>query len=828
MPIEQRSNQFSHLRFSRVPDSSLSRRTRSFPPRRPPIPSDRVAHAQSIGIGFTKTNEQVSETRRRIGIDPGKLFVLSFDSINIDLRDTIERYQAWIVEEYSKQKQEDDKLYRCLVQFPTETSRQLFLDDLQLYQTDDVEQATLPPGMRSNVFNGLQTISRPSRDERMGARLVKEGIPNQDSFYIDVDFWHPPDAETTQDLWRQIMTLCHKLDGAVVEDIRTNSLLLAKIRANCKLTEALLDLDLVARVDLPPILPTAYKEILGSVPPPTLPMPLEDDPIVCVVDSGVVSGHPFLVNWVVEAHDFNTGEDTPVDLNGHGTGVAGLVVYGDVAKCIETKNWQPKVRICSAKVLRNNEYGDAAFPEERRAEIITEEAIRYFAQERQCKIFNLSLGISYEIYADGRQFAWAEKLDELARELDIVLVISAGNRSDPIIPDDAYTREAFQAAVKDNLLIDPEQRLCSPATAALAITVGAIARSDALSREDRDGGPQLRDAFAASPSECPAPFTRVGPGYNSNTNSPAIKPEFVDYGGNYALQGLAGGSPRWATHHLNLGEPTLCLDQNGRFLSTRTGTSFSAPRVAHAAAIAAASLKSAGQNPSANLVRALVGSAAELPRYPENWLIGEKDTLKVVGYGTCAVDTMMWSRQNIVKLVADDEIEVDKLHIYRVALPEVFLSTRGKRGITISLAYDPPVRASRREYLARTMTVEALRGLTTEEVEIYRAKQDDAGELSLPDTNKIDFHPAKTRLQWSTLQVCSKQWARSPKIVIPEGESEPIIHFVVQCQERFPDEDHIQRYGLVVTFWHESDNIQLYQALQNRVTLTAPRVRARV
>jgi len=371
MPIERSEGEFSHIQFERVPDLQPDRRTRSgFNPRRPPTPSDRVTHAQAVNIEFVEANNQVTSTRMRVGIDPTRLFVLEFNSVNLDLRESIERYQAWIVEDYSAKSGEDEN-YRFLVQFPTETSRQLFLDDLRLYSAESEDSSTLPPGMRRNFFDALQLpIRKPSRDERTGFRLRQEEFPEQEPFYMDVDFWHPPSDEETQELRTEIRTLCRNMNGSVIEEVHTSSLLLAKIRANRELAEALLDLDIVARVDLPPRLAPAYTEILNTVPPPTLPLPTEDDPMVCVVDSGVLSGHPFLSNWVIEEHDFDTGEGTPTDLNGHGTAVAGLVVYGSVAECLETQIWEPRVRICSAKVLRNDEFNCPVFPDERRVEAI--------------------------------------------------------------------------------------------------------------------------------------------------------------------------------------------------------------------------------------------------------------------------------------------------------------------------------------------------------------------------------------------------------------------------------------------------------------------------
>ncbi len=623
-------------------------------------------------------------------------------------------------------------------------------------------------------------------------------------------------------------SICANYGGALTEEVRTSSLLLIKVYGSRKLAEVLLDLDWVARVDLPPKLSKAYSEIFSNIQPPDpMPIPADDDPLVCVVDSGVVSGHPFLANWVIEERDFDTGEDTPTDLNGHGTSVAGLVVYGDVFKCIETSQWRPRVKICSAKVLCHDPiWQRPVIPEKHRAEKIIEDAIRYFWKERKCQLFNLSIENSVEVYRGGRQFPWAEKLDELARELDIVIVQIAGNRDNPPIPEEVYTRDQAQKAVRQNLLTDKDQRICNPGTAALAITVGAIARSDALGDHQQNVGLRLKDAFPGAPANTPSPFTRIGPGLSSGAANVAIKPDIVAYGGNWAIQTVVGGNPSWKPF-IFLGEPTIQREQNGRFITARDGTSFACPHVAHAAAIASVSLEAAlGQKPSANLIRALVGSATIPPPSPPDWLGNEEEALRLVGYGICSVEDLTWSKKNRVRLIAMDELELDRLHFYRVAVPEVFLSTRGKRGITVALAYDPPVRSSRKEYLANTMWVEALHGLTTEEVEIYRARNAAPDVDVLPSGKEIKLRPPKTEVQWSTLQVRRIEWQNQPRLKKPDGETEPVIHFVVGCQERFSTEfKYKQRYGLVVLFWHESEQIELYQSLRNRVTVKAVRVR---
>lgn len=771
--------------------------------------------------------------RRRQGVDPSQLLALEFTSINIDLRDDLEeRFHAWVVDERKEKIDEKDQ-YRFLVQFPDEAAVRTFRREIELYQTDAGETQVLPLGLRRAFFDGLQRVGSPSRDDRIGLRLRQEGFPTTEPFYLDLDLWHPGNEDAARKILDDIRFLCRQHGGQLTESVRTASLLLAKVRGTRVLAEALLDMDLVARVDLPPRLSAAYSRIFSDISPPdSAVLPTEDDPLVCVVDSGVVAGHPLLANWVIEERDFETGEDTPIDLNGHGTSVAGLAVYGDISQCMERNEWRPKVRICSAKVLRNDpETEKAVFPDEHRIEKTIEDAIRYFVTERGCRIFNLSVGSELEIYRNGRQFPWAEKLDELARELDVVIVVSAGNRSDPPIPDKVHTREQFQQAVR-NQLLSTDQRVCNLATAALALTVGAIARSDALGPHQEDRGIRLRDSFAGSPAGAPAPFTRTGPGYTMDAKKTATKPDVVHYGGNYALQVLVGGSPRWADNYILLGEPTIRRERDGRFIGAEIGTSFACPHVSHAAAIAAASLEAAlGQPPSANLIRALVGSAARVPPCGEDWLIDEEKALRLVGYGLCSEDDLIWSKMNRVQLVAMDEMEEDRLHIYRVPVPEVFLSAKGKRGITVALAYDSPVRSSRREYLARTMWFEVLQGLTTDEVQEYRAQYNraqykDKEPPKLPSGSQIDFRPTKTKVQWSTLQVRSRQWKFRPHFRVPNGEEEPVVHLLVGCQQRFPTGlDPKQRYGLVVMFWHEGERVELYQALRTRVRVPAARIR---
>jgi hypothetical protein len=195
--------------------------------------------------------------------------------------------------------------------------------------------------------------------------------------------------------------------------------------------------------------------------------------------------------------------------------------------------------------------------------------------------------------------------------------------------------------------------------------------------------------------------------------------------------------------------------------------------------------------------------------------VDEGTSLRFVGYGRPILDRVVWSSEGSVQLVTESQIEEDKLHFYEIPVPPSFISGAGRRGITVALAYDPPVRSSRKEYLARTMTVDVLQGLTTQEAAHYKARFQGAGQPPTPPSGAaLALRPPSTVLQWSTLQVRRIQWARPPRLRIA-GQGNNNLHVIVGCQKRFPTGlDFQQGYGLVVNFWHSGEEPRLYQELR--------------
>ena len=772
----------------------------------------------------SQTEQSVAElakVRNALGLDPSKLLVLRLETLDVNQRETLERFDATIVEEL-KEKRDDKTVHRLLVQFLDQDSLDIFTSECDQYANETTSTSALPPGMRRDLFDALDSVSTVTPEDRTGNRLRREGYPSRDTFYLDVDLWEPGSLERSIAVFNDFRNLVNSRGGRVVKDpLRIPSLILIKVEADRSLLNEILQLDVVSLVDLPPVPPpeVAFDLTKPIDAPDELPSVQLDGPRACVVDSGVLSGHPFLQGWVVAEEDFDSGEHTPTDLNGHGTQVGGLITYGDIAKQIVENQWLPRVGLYSAKVLKHdpNSFdptdGDAIFHDVERVEDQLKRAIEYFHEEYQCRVFNLSLGHKDRLYDGGRQFPWAELLDKIARELDVLIVISSGNMINPEIPL-AHNSAQFQKEVSQALL-HPRHRLIDPATAALCLTVGSIARRDdpiALSHDN---------PYAASRCGCPSPFTRCGPGVAG-----AVKPELVAPGGNYAVDSSAG-STRWRTRDINLGEPTLNRNYvPDRFLRAVVGSSYAAAQVTHIAARMEHSLRSQfGQPPSQNLLRALlVNSARQEEAAIQTFNNRQSDILDAIGYGEPNVD-YCWSSPNRATLIAEEEVGSRMFHVYSFVVPEEFLEMKGKRSISVSLAYDPPTRLSRLDYIATSMWLEIFGGLTTDQVIEFRSSYSGDGEPPLVlDKNKLNFKPGGQTIKMSTVQ--KRFWYSNQGTLFsnrrdPNGES--TLHVFVGCQPRFPNPtgDDAQTYALVVTLEHENEQIDIYQSVRSRVRTKA-------
>lgn len=809
---------------------------------RPPA-RERTQHGQKLHTELSQTSVAILNARRDIGIQTDSLMVLEISSEALSnelLELLISKFDLYLVEETTG----ENSSSRLVVQFENRAAIEQFNAERALWENDAHEDSILTYAKRRDLFSCIESVRGMTREDRIGPKLrsFTDNISPETGFFIvNIDIWYNNDRSKVLEIERQIRQALGTGGSQLLGDLfEISGLLLGRARVNEFSLNALLSMDIICLIELP--LETVSQEpfaLYSANYTPVLADTLGDDaPLATVLDSGIFSGNPLLRTVVVGEEDFDTTEHTTADLNGHGTGVAGIVVYGDFTNSMQNRVFTPLVRICNGKIM-HDEDGNPCFREDVRPEQLVKDAITHFYRQYGCRIFNLSAGNANSLYRGGRQFPWASMLDDLARELDIVIVVSAGNVSFPQIPT-FTSRDEFMEKAR-NQLFDTEHRLIDPATSALSVTVGSISRS----AEPAIPRGAMSNLISAGKKDYPSVFTRIGKGVNKS-----IKPDFVDYGGNYSLRQVGRGSNRWFQHDQNLMEPTLNHTTEKVFKGF-CGTSFSAPHVTHMAARLERALeRQLGEKPSANLIRAMLANSATCSDEMKQWGMASSDPyytgrdnpkqerlMRLNGYGKVS-DRLLSSTDNVVTLFAEDRLPLRDFHLYKIPVPEQFLKVRATKSITVSLAYNPATRISRKEYLANNLWIEIFRRIDEENLVKYKAKKEAGTDTeedfnSLPDAFKTDFVPGYDAVQKSTLQ--QRRWCKSSRggaDLLWDDTEEPYIYILVSGKERFKyaQQELPQSYALCVTFAYGSEeNIDLYNQLRNNVRVKTPqRIQPRI
>ncbi len=169
-------------------------------------------------------------------------------------------------------------------------------------------------------------------------------------------------------------------------------------------------------------------------------------------------------------------------------------------------------------------------------------------------------------------------------------------------------------------------------------------------------------------------------------------------------------------------------------------------------------------------------------------------------------------RANRATLLASGSIEIDKFTIFELPIPQEMLDADGDKTIGVALAFDPPVRRRRADYLGVSMSFDLIRGKKLAEViDAYRAAE--SGEIpdkAVSGSSRITFVPSATRRNSSTLQNGSFTFKTLRK---DYGKS---YWLVVRAQRRWaPDTVTHQDVSVVTTLRCRST--ELYSAIRDRV-----------
>lgn len=606
----------------------------------------------------------------------------------------------------------------------------------------------------------------------------------------DIDLWDAGEDMAPVHMSR-VQAIVESHGGEFLGQYRGAGLFLARVRCAGPVLVRLLSERVVASLDTPPVADfpdSGETDLTVEDIPEVAPLP-EGTVTIGIIDSGISSGHPLLAPVVVGEFGIPDYLGTD-DEKRHGTSVAGIATYGSISGQLNDGQLEPRFRIASAKVV--NSHGH--FADDRPVPAVIEEAIRRLHDEFGCRVINVSLA-DVKRTVVGRPSNWATLLDNLARELDLVILVSAGNGTSAT----AHIAGSGIAAYPGYML-ENDNRLYEPASAVTALVVGSLAHGNGLTPQDAE----FPDIVALTNLNDPSPFSRCGPGYMES-----VKPDLAEYGGTAVWLGYSGTVS--ATRD-SCGILTLDANYTQNLLSYRHGTSFAVPAASHKAA----TIRQAFPNASANMVRALLAISAD---HPQQLMLRTAGTIKrghlrFAGYGVADVDKATLSDDVRPVLFAEDALGVDRFAVYEVPIPPNFQTEKGIRHIRVALAFDPPTRNTRKEYMGISMNFRLVRGVSEQEVfdRFRRWEQVDREVIGDPYTFEkasadCPMEPIATVREGGSLQVAT---FTAKTDISNYGDR---YFLVVRCEGKWArqlvDE---QNYAVAVQLWHEAQ-IDIYQHL---------------
>ncbi len=662
-----------------------------------------------------------------------------------------------------------------------------------------------PNGPKYGEFDSVESISVIEANDRIGHRLRQNPVKMGEIAALDVELWRWDEKSKCTTQLSELQMALQDAGMSMPDYWLGEGICIARIKVDAETLKAISEWPAIKEIERRPEPEFSVSEYLNLTANDLTISPLPENPVgILVFDSGVTSGHPLLQSFIGDAQVFSEAFiakhiSGTQDDSGHGTCVAGLAVYGNCLEAIRSGVWKPHAQLFSARVLDNNsEYDDDSLIETQ-----FEKALLYFLENYpSIRIVNLSLGSCYDKLGESRhQLRFAAVLDEIAwryRDREVVFVVAAGN-----IPDPSNSEIEEVAENYPHYLMDQACRLTDPASSALALTIGGI--SCGIIANYRTEG--IVSILVSGGKGNPSPFTRIGPGFNN-----AIKPELVEEAGDYVIE--AGGIYR---RH---GVLSLNRDIATSLLTQRHGSSFAAPLVANMAA----RISQAYPQHSSNLVRALLVHSARIPSQRPDYFPANNhapENLKTYGYGRPFLDTALAAAGNDAWLLNEGTISLDSFLVFELpGIPAEFVSTKGKRRLAVTVAFDPPTRASRADsYLGVTMEYSLWKNISLVTLQDafrnWNRDEKEALEDGVPPgltglPGKIDLVPKSGVRNTSTVQ---HSWVELQKAgnLVPESP----LYLVLVCQRKWaPAEIENQRYSVVMSISHEDKSIDLHAALR--------------
>ena len=420
--------------------------------------------------------------------------------------------------------------------------------------------------------------------------------------------------------------------------------------------------------------------------------PPDGAPSICILDSGVAGAHPLIAPALAGAWAVNDawGPDDHVGYGGHGTGMAGLVIHGDMAgplsdgRLVALSHHVESVKFLPPKNFPATEpphYG-----------VVTQSAVATVEVERAGVTRGFCIATSTEDLDPDAPSSWSGAIDQIASGA------MPGERQDNLAAKDHPKRLVMIATgnMQGGLKAEVEQHhsLEDPSQSWNALTVGGYTTKVELSAVN----PEMSPLAAANTK---SPFSR-----GSQILPPdltPIKPEVLFEAGNMMVDGAD-----YCGWH-----PAVSLVTSGKDLATEPLVPFWATSAATGVAgNFVGQLMAALPGYWPETYRALTIHSAQWPQPIRSKLIGKgrswkgitkgakQKLLREVGFGVPNLVRAVTSAKNDITLIAEAEIQpyaltadgravFNAIHFYDLPWPRAVLQALENASVTmkVTLSY---------------------------------------------------------------------------------------------------------------------------------------------
>jgi hypothetical protein len=404
--------------------------------------------------------------------------------------------------------------------------------------------------------------------------------------------------------------------------------------------------------------------------------PPDGAPTICVIDTGVSAAHPLIALGLAGAWAFDDrwGTDDHEPHGGHGTAMAGLVLYGDLEPAM---NDQRAIALAhhveSVKFLPPR-----GFPgtEPSNYGVVTQGAVAKVEIDRPDAVRSFCVATSSPDFSPARPSSWSGAIDQLcagAMPGERADNVSAANHPKRMLLIATGNAEPGQREA-----VEPLKSLEDPAQSWNALTIGGYTAKEAIPDDPPGLAPVVpanyRSPFSLGSCDLPDDLT-------------PIKPEVLFEAGNMLVD--AGG---YCGTHPAVSLLAAGSDVVGEPLIPFNATSAAAGVAGNFVGRLQAALP--GYWPET--YRALTVNAAEWPQPIRSKLIGSgahwksiskgkrQRILREVGYGVPDIDRAVLSAANDVTMIAQAEIQpfasingqlpvFNEMHFYDLPWPRALL-----------------------------------------------------------------------------------------------------------------------------------------------------------